>query len=92
VSDEPRSEQEQEEERNWLERPSTIRKLWIAFSIVLALTVFAQFFLHLHEYFRVDDEFGFYAAYGFLSCVAMVVVAKLLGLVLKKPGDFYDDH
>jgi hypothetical protein len=88
VSEKPRSEQD----KPWLERPSTIRGLWIAFGIVLALTLGAQLFVHVHEYFTVDGEFGFYAAFGFFSCVAMVVVAKLLGLILKQPGDFYDER
>lgn len=97
MSENPRSEQPlsqaalSEQEMHWLVRPSTIRKLWIAFAVILGLTLVAQLFIHLHEYFVVDAVFGFYAAFGFFSCVAMVVVAKLLGLVLKQPGDFYDE-
>lgn len=81
-----------EQDKPWLERRSTIHKLWIAFGIILTLTLVAQLFVHLHEYFVVDGEFGFYAAFGFFSCVAMVVVAKLLGLILKQPADFYDER
>ncbi|MEX1031790.1 MAG: hypothetical protein WDZ30_00375 [Cellvibrionaceae bacterium] len=80
-----------EKEPHWLVRPATIRKLWIGFSIILGLTLFAQFFVHIHDYFFVDGTPGFYAAFGFFSCVAMVVVAKLLGLLLKRPDTFYDD-
>lgn len=87
MSDTPQSEKE----LHWLVRPSTIRKLWIAFSVVLVLTLGAQFFVHVHDYFTVDGVPGFYAFFGFFSCVAMVVVAKLLGLLLKRPDTFYDD-
>lgn len=75
---------------HWLVRPATIRKLWWIFGAVLALTVAAQLFVHVHGYFGIDEWPGFNAGYGFLACVAMVVFAKVLGLVLKRPADYYD--
>ena len=78
------------EQRAWLYRPSSIRKLWIGLAVVLALTVVAQFGVHVHEHFSIDGWFGFSAAYGFLSCVSMVLFAKLLGHAIKRPEDFYD--
>ena len=74
---------------HWLVRPKTIRLLWWIFGTILALTVIAQAFIHVHGYFAVDGWFGFYALFGFLTCVGMVVVAKLLGVVLKRPDDYY---
>ena len=74
---------------HWLTRPATIRKLWWGFSIVLALTVAAQFFIYVKGYFTADGWFGFGAAFGFLSCLAMVLVAKGLGFVLKRGEDYY---
>lgn len=82
----------QEEELHWLVRPGTIRLLWWIFGAVLALTVIAQLFVEVHDYFSVDGWFGFYALFGFLSCLAMVVFAKLLGYVLKRPDTYYDDN
>ena len=76
---------------HWLTRPATIRKLWWGFSIVLALTVAAQFFVYVKGYFGVDGWFGFGAAFGFASCLAMVLVAKVLGFVLKRGEDYYGD-
>jgi len=77
---------------HWLVRPTTIKRLWWVFSIVLALLVAAQVLIKVKGYFGVDGWFGFGAAFGFLSCVAMVLVAKLLGLVLKRPEDYYQDQ
>lgn len=74
---------------HWLVRPSTIRKLWWVFGTILALTVVAQFFIYVKGYFGVDGWFGFGAVFGFLSCVAMVLVAKALGFVLKRDEDYY---
>jgi len=74
---------------HWLVRPATIRKLWWIFGTILALTVAAQLFVPVHGYFGVDEWIGFNAGYGFLTCVAMVVFAKLLGFVLKRPASYY---
>jgi len=40
----------------------------------------------------VDGWFGFGAAFGFLACVLMVLVAKGLGLVLKRDQDYYRER
>jgi hypothetical protein len=76
---------------HWLARPSTIRLLWRVFWVVLALLVAAQAFIYIKGYFGVDGWFGFGAAYGFLSCLAMVLFAKVLGFGLKRPEDYYED-
>jgi hypothetical protein len=76
----------------WLERPRTIRLLWIVFVGILALTVIAQLVVHPHGYFGLDGSFGFNAWFGLLSCVAMILVAKALGIFLKRPDSFYDDE
>lgn len=81
------------DERNmhWLVRPSTIRKLWWGGSILLAITVAAEFAFPHKGYFGIDDWFGFGAVYGFLACLAMVLFAKVLGFVLKRGEDFYSE-
>lgn len=82
---------EEEKQLHWLVRPSTIRKLWIGSSIILALTVLAQTVIYVKGYFGVDAWFGFGAVYGFVSCLLMVLVAKLLGFFLKRPENYYDE-
>lgn len=76
---------------HWLVRPGTIRRLWKVFIGILMLTLFAQYFVHVHGYFVVDEAPAFYAFFGFFSCLAMVVAAKLLGLLLKRKETFYDE-
>ena len=76
-------------DNHWLTRPETIRKLWWAFSIVLALTVIVQLAVPVKGYFTIDGWFGFGAIFGFASCLLMVLFAKFLGLFLKRPDDHY---
>ncbi len=75
----------------WLVRPATIRKLWIGFAVLLAATVLGQALIPVKGYFGVDSWFGFGALFGFLSCLVMVIVARILGVVLKRDERYYDD-
>lgn len=75
---------------HWLVRPATIRRLWWIFGAILAATVVAQLFVHVHGHFTVDEWLGFDALYGFLTCVGMVVFAKLLGFLIKRSDDYYE--
>ena len=77
------------EDDAWLARPSTIRLLWRVFAVVLVVAVAAQLLFKVKGYFTLDGWLGFGAVYGFLSCVAMVLVAKVLGWVLKRDDDYY---
>ena len=79
-----------EQNKHWLLRKDNIRKLWIIFIAILAMTVIAGLFVHQHQSFGIEDSFGFFAWYGFVTCVGMIVFAKLLGLFLKRPGDYYE--
>lgn len=73
----------------FLSRPRIIRRLWWVFSVVLALTVIAQGVFYVKGYFTVDGWFGFGALYGFLCCLLMVLFARVLGGLLKRPRDYY---
>ena len=77
---------------HWLVRPGSIRKLWATFIAILAATVIADFVIHRHAYFVVDGTFAFYAWYGFAACVSMILIAKLLGAILKRPDNYYDQR
>ena len=76
-------------EDHWLARPETVRRLRFAFLVVLAATVAADLFIDHHGIFGIDGTVGFYAWYGFLACVALVVGAGGLGAVLKRRDDYY---
>ncbi|MGH7254819.1 MAG: hypothetical protein ACREI3_03490 [Nitrospirales bacterium] len=76
---------------HWLTQPRAIRRLWIGFAGVLALTVLAEVPIEDHGYFGIDATFGFHAWYGFVICVAMIAFAKLLGMFLKRQDTYYDE-
>jgi len=75
---------------HWLDAPRNVRLLWRLFLVVLALTVLAELAVPLHPHFQVEALFGFHALYGFLACLAMIVVAKALGALLKRRDNYYE--
>lgn len=74
---------------HWLDEPKNIRLLWRSFLVILVLTVVAELFVHLHPAFPIEGWPGFHAAYGLLTCALMIVAAKGLGLLIKRPDTFY---
>jgi hypothetical protein len=76
---------------HWLSRPETLRKLWVVFAALLAASVLAELGAGIKGYFVLDDWFGFAAVFGFVTCVGMVLFARLLGAFLKRADHYYDD-
>jgi hypothetical protein len=74
---------------HWLARETTIRRLWTAFIIVLVALVLLDVTRH-EAHFALEAIFGFAAWFGFLSCVALIMFAKALGVFLKRPDTYYD--
>lgn len=75
---------------HWLDEPKNVKLLWRLFLVVLAATVLAELAIALHPHFEVEALFGFHAWYGFLACAAMILVAKGLGLLLKRHDAYYE--
>jgi len=77
---------------HWLMRQKNIRKLWFGFMTILATSLIAGLFVHQHEHFGIEQSFGFFAWYGFITCVGMVLFAKLLGVFLKRSENYYQTN
>ncbi|UCG77618.1 MAG: hypothetical protein JSV21_08545 [Nitrospirota bacterium] len=79
-----------EKEKDYFERPGNIKKLWIALYVVCALTIVFELFIDRTPHFGIDRIFGFYALLGFVSCAILIIIAKVIGFILKKNEDYYD--
>lgn len=65
--------------------------MWQAFIAVLVLTVLAELSIEKQLHFDVEGLFGIHALYGFTACAALILVAKAIGAILKRPDSYYDD-
>ncbi|MBZ4671867.1 MAG: hypothetical protein JG762_97 [Deferribacteraceae bacterium] len=78
-------------EFDFFDKKENIEKLKIIFYIVLVVLVLLDLVVHKHPHYAWENFFGSYAIYGFMACVVIVVVSKLLGkLFLQRPEDYYD--
>ncbi len=77
---------------DYLGNPKNRRSLKLYFYISLGLVVLVEFLIpHEAGHFFWEGMVGFGALYGFISCVLIIVVSKLLGhLGLMQREDYYD--
>jgi hypothetical protein len=70
-----------------------MKHAFYAFLAVMALAEAGapRFLYHDHPHFPFENWPAFGSIYGFISCVAIIVVSKLLGkLWLMRPENHYD--
>lgn len=70
--------------------PRNVKRLLMAFFTVLAVLVIADFFVDKHGDFSWENFPAFFAAYGFVSYVTLIYVAKGLRLLVKRDEDHYE--
>ncbi|MEM7776158.1 MAG: hypothetical protein AAF732_11165 [Pseudomonadota bacterium] len=75
---------------SWFERPGTVRLILWALYIACAGVFVADIAIPKHGPFAIEYIFGFYAIYGFVGCVGLVLAAKELRRLLMRPEDYYD--
>lgn len=74
----------------WLDDRRNVRKLLYALYVACALLLAADLFYHKHAILDFEGWFGFYGAYGFAACVALVLAARELRKLVSRPLDYYD--
>ena len=42
-------------------------------------------------HFNIDNMIGFYPIYGFISCLGLIIIAKMFAVFFKKEDTYYDD-
>ena len=82
----------QGEREYWLDRRENVDKVYRGVWALCALLLVAEPFVHKHGDFSFENWFGFHGGYGFVACVGLVLAAKLLRVILKRPEDYYERH
>ncbi len=73
------------------DKPENVKKLLIIFFSALGVLLAVDFFVHKHTYFPWEEWPEFYAIFGFVACVILVLVSKyILRPLVKRGEDYYD--
>ncbi len=80
------------ERQHLFDKPRNVRRLLYVLYSVCALLLAVEFLYHRHAQHPWDSWPGFYAGYGFVGCVLLVLIAKLLRRILKRPVNYYGDE
>jgi len=74
----------------WDERRNVVTLLRVFFAICVLLFA-ADFVVHRHTSMPWEEWPGFYAVYGLVACVILVLVAKyVLRPIVMRREDYYD--
>ena len=81
-----------DEELGMFDKPENVKRLLRIFYACVVLLLVVDIFYHKHAIFAWEGYFGFYAVYGFVACVILVIVAKyILRPMVMRKEDHYDD-
>ena len=75
----------------FLDQPRNIAKILRVFYALCGLLVLVELVVHRHSTHPWEGLFAFYALYGFVACVLLVVLAKGMRLFLMRGEDYYGD-
>jgi hypothetical protein len=82
---------ERNDEKTYLfDNPRNVSRLLLGFYIVCAVLFVLDFVVHRHTVHPWEGFPGFYALYGFVACVVLVLIAKEMRKLLMRKEDYYD--
>ncbi len=85
------NENKKDEKIYFFDKPENIKRVLYVFYTLCVILVLADFIIHRHIGLVWENIPAFYAIYGFVACVALVVVAKLIRKVVMRKEDYYND-
>jgi hypothetical protein len=81
----------QPDEKQYLfDRVENVNRLLRGFYTVCGILFVLDFILHRHMTHDWEHLPGFYAVFGFIACVVLVLVAKEMRKVVMRKEDYYD--
>ena len=76
--------------RHLFDDPRNVRRVVRGLVIACLLLLGLDLVLHRHVEHPWEGMFGFYALYGFVACVLLVLLAKELRKLLRRREDYYE--
>jgi len=79
-----------DERPRWLDDPAHVTLIYRALIGTCLALVALGFVVTIDGHFWWETSIGFFGMYGFGSCVLLVVLARGVRRLLKRPEDYYD--
>ena len=76
---------------HFFDKPGNVKRVLVMLYAVSAILLLADFVVHRHVEHPLEGLPGFYAVYGFVGCVTLVMAAKQLRRWVMRPEEYYDD-
>ena len=84
------SSKHNDEKAYLFDNPRNVSRLLLGFYIICGGLFVADFIVHRHAIHPWEGFPGFYALYGFVACVVLVLIAKEMRKVLMRKEEYYD--
>ena len=78
------------EKKHIFDNPRNVRRVLWALLVTCGFLFIADFIFHRHVVHPWEALWGFYALFGFVACVVLVLVAKGMRRYLMRKEDYYD--
>jgi len=76
---------------SWFTKTKHANKIFLGLALLCFVLFLADFTYNKHGHFHIEEIPGFYGAYGFFMFTALILVAKALRLLIKRPENYYGD-
>ena len=77
------------EKQYFFDKPGNVRLILRGLFVTCALLLVLDVVIHRHVYHSWESLWGFYALYGFVGCVLLVLVAKGMRTFLMRDENYY---
>lgn len=77
--------------QHMFDNPKNVKRVIHILYALCFISVIAEFFVHRHIDHPWEALFGFYALYGCIACVVLVLVATELRKLIMRDENYYDD-
>lgn len=75
----------------FFDKPENVKLVLRIFYALCGLLVLIDFVYHRHILHSWENVPAFYAIYGFVACVVLVLLATQMRKVVMRKEDYYDD-
>ena len=77
-------------ELSFFDNQKNVRRFLLVFYISLGVLLAVDPFIHKHSEYGWETSPGFFAAYGFVSCVMLIFVARVLRYLIMRDEQYYN--